>query len=357
MLQVIDRDAIESSGTAQHVPIWRSALAALSANLVGIGLARFAFTPLIPALAAAGWFTPRAATNLGAVNLAGYLGGALLGRRMRAIAGPPIIVRIMLLAVATSFFASEFRSFGFAWFFLWRFVSGYAGGVIMVLAAPTVLAATPINRRGHISGLIFTGVGIGIVLSGTLIPFMLKVGGLKAVWAGLGVIALPLILLSWSGWPPATFPRGVSGDRLVGQVPLRVAALLATYGLNAGGLVPHMLFLVAFVTQGLGRGIDVGSVYWVLLGLGAMIGPILVGRLADRIGFGRTLRAAYILQALVIVLPALTTDDLSLAASSIIIGASIPGVVTLVLGRLHELIHERAKQQRFWGYATTCFAL
>ena len=51
--------------------------AALSANLVGIGLARFARTPLIPVLIAAGWFTPSAAVSLGAANLAGYLAGAL----------------------------------------------------------------------------------------------------------------------------------------------------------------------------------------------------------------------------------------------------------------------------------------
>ena len=36
----------------------RPALAGLSANLVTIGLARFAYTPLIPALVGAAWFTP-----------------------------------------------------------------------------------------------------------------------------------------------------------------------------------------------------------------------------------------------------------------------------------------------------------
>jgi hypothetical protein len=34
----------------------RATIAALCANLVGIGLARFGYTPLIPALIAAGWF-------------------------------------------------------------------------------------------------------------------------------------------------------------------------------------------------------------------------------------------------------------------------------------------------------------
>ena len=51
----------------------RATLAGLGASFVGIGLARFAYTPLIPALIAAHWFAPSAAVYLGAANLAGYL--------------------------------------------------------------------------------------------------------------------------------------------------------------------------------------------------------------------------------------------------------------------------------------------
>src|SRR5258707_15311914 len=60
-------------------PAWQFAAAGLCASLVGLGLARFAYTPLIPALIAAKWFSPPDAVYLGAANLAGYLAGA--GRR------------------------------------------------------------------------------------------------------------------------------------------------------------------------------------------------------------------------------------------------------------------------------------
>ncbi|WP_176510439.1 YbfB/YjiJ family MFS transporter, partial [Pseudomonas urethralis] len=61
---------------APWLPIW----AGLCASLVGIGLARFAYTPLIPALINAHWFANAAVVYLGAANLAGYLVGALIGR-------------------------------------------------------------------------------------------------------------------------------------------------------------------------------------------------------------------------------------------------------------------------------------
>src|SRR5262245_45987901 len=69
--------------------VWLSAAAGLCASLVGLGLARFAYTPLIPALIAAKWFSPAEAVYLGAANLAGYLAGALvageLGKRAGAV--------------------------------------------------------------------------------------------------------------------------------------------------------------------------------------------------------------------------------------------------------------------------------
>jgi predicted MFS family arabinose efflux permease len=73
-----------------------------------------------------------------------------------------------------------------------------------------------------------------------------------------------------------------------------VWALLAAYGLNAAGLVPHMVFLVDFVARFLHRGIEVGAGYWVVFGLGAMAGPLLAGALADRAGFRCSLRLAFL---------------------------------------------------------------
>jgi hypothetical protein len=60
-----------------EVSPWRAPLSALCASLIGIGLSRFAYTPLIPPLVTQHWFSPSQAAYLGAANLAGYLAGAL----------------------------------------------------------------------------------------------------------------------------------------------------------------------------------------------------------------------------------------------------------------------------------------
>jgi MFS family permease len=181
----------------------------LSATLVGIGLARFAYTPLIPALIAAHWFTPSQAIYLGAANLAGYLAGALLARPLVARIPAARLLRMMMALATTAFFACALP-LSFLWFFVWRFAAGLAGGMLMVLAAPTLLPEVPAARRGFAGGIIFTGVGLGIAASGILVPLLLR-SGLVATWCGLGAVAVLLTLVTWSAWPETQ--RAAPADR------------------------------------------------------------------------------------------------------------------------------------------------
>lgn len=341
-----------------ELPVWRGAFSGFCASLVGLGLAQFAYTPLIPALISAHWFTHSQAAYLGAANLAGYLAGALLGRMKTRWAHGAWVLRAMMLLTAASMLACALKDFGFAWAALWRLVSGYTGGAITVLAAPAVLAATPRERRGLVSGAIFAGVGLGIVLSGTLVPFLLKAGGPVGAWIGLGALAFLLTLAAWSGWPGQEASTGGDGnDASKTRMGGAVTALFVEYGLNAIGLVPHIIFFVVFIAQGLGRGLDFGATCWIVFGVGAMIGPPLTGKLADRIGFGPALRLALLVQIAAVALPAFATGTVWLTLSGLVVGAILLGVVGLVLGRIHELIHDSAAQGRAWAYATTAFAL
>ncbi|MCQ0032690.1 YbfB/YjiJ family MFS transporter [Burkholderia glumae] len=344
---------------ARGVQVWRATLSGFCASLVGIGLARFAYTPLLPAIVDAHWFAPSLAAYLGAANLAGYLLGALTGRQAAARAGVTLTLRAMMLLATVAFLACAYP-LSFAWFFGWRLLAGLAGGALMVLAAPTVLQRVPASRRGLTSGVIFMGVGVGVVASGTVVPLLLQ-RGLPATWAGLGLLSLALTALAWHGWPheaaPQAAPAAPARHRHPGATrPLR--ALYAEYALNAAGWVPHMIFLVDYVTRGLGQSLQVGAAYWVLFGIGATLGPVVAGALADRIGFGNALRLAFVLEIGGVAIPALGLGASWLMLSSVVVGAFVTGTVPLVLGRLHELLaHHPARRDPAWRTATAGFAL
>ncbi|MFK4506060.1 MFS transporter [Bradyrhizobium daqingense] len=336
---------------------WRYAIAGLSASLVGLGLARFSYTPLIPALIAAKWFSASDVVYLGAANLAGYLAGALAARALATRIGAIRALRAMMLLATLSFFASA-TPLAFAWFFTWRFLSGFSGGVIMVLAASVILPHISAARRGIVGGVIFAGVGLGVAASGTLVPLLLQ-QGLQQTWYGLGALSAGLTFVSWWNWPAETEAEAAPAHQAKPHHTSSAArALLVQYGLNAVALVPHMVFIVDFVARGLGQGIAAGSRYWVLYGIGAIVGPLVTGHLGDRSGFGPALRAAFLIEAAAVLLPTVSSAPLSLIVSSVVVGGFTPGIVPLVLGRIHELVPHSAEQQRTtWSHATTSFAL
>jgi MFS family permease len=333
----------------------RAGLAGLAATLVGIGIARFAYGPLLPAMVVAGWATPAGAAFIGAANLAGYLAGAMTARRLGGLVRPVTLIRAMLALAALSFFACAVE-LGPIWLSAWRFAAGVAGALLVVLAPPLVLSTAPPERRGILGGVIFTGVGIGVVVSATVVPALLELG-LASTWVGLGIVAAAVAALGWHGWPDSGRLPPVAGTAVWrGRMPAGLPALLTVYGLNALGLVPHMVFLVDFVARGLGAGVAAGAWCWVAFGLGAAVGPLITGRLADRIGFDRAIRLGLAIQILSVGLPLLAVAMPGLLISSLVAGAFTPGIVPLVLGRVQELvpIEERT---RAWGWATTAFAL
>ena len=345
--------------SATHNPrsaIWLPIFAGLSASLVSIGLARFAYTPLIPSLIQAHWFSASDVVYLGAANLVGYLIGALIGHPLARRTSNQTALRLMMLAVTLSFFACAFP-LSVSWFFGWRLLSGIAGGAIMVLVAATVLPHVPASRRGLASGAIFLGIGLGIAGSGTIVPPLLTLG-LQQTWLGLGLLALILTAISWFGWPSAA-PHATTtttADVASTRTNPGVYLLFAQYALMAAGLVPAMVFLVDYVARGLGAGQHVGALIWVMYGIGAIVGPVSYGFLADQLGARPSIRLVLVVQAIAVGLLSICNSFAGLALLAVILGSFPPGIVPLALARVHELVPGHHQQQVVWSRATVSFA-
>lgn len=331
----------------------RATFAALCAVLVGLGMARFAFSPLVPALVSNHWFSASEAAYLGSANFTGYLTGALIAQAVAARFAPANVLRAMMLLAGLSFIASS-QPAPFLWFALWRAAAGISGGLIMVLSATLALQHVPAHRRGLAGGAIFAGVGFGVIVAAIAVPRLIAID-LSLAWEALGGVCLLLAAVTWTSWPPDQ-----AGAVSKGHPPLKAAVLIlfAVYALNAVGLVPHTMFLVDLTARELGYGIDAGAALWVLFGVGAIVGPLAAGRAGDLWGFRPVLLVLLVVQAAAVGAAWISANLWVLSVSAFIMGGCTPGIAPVVLGRVRELIpHDPNGQRAVWSLATTAFAI
>ena len=253
-----------------------------AALLIGMGLGRFSYTPLVPALVENGGLTAAQAGYVGAFNLLGYLVGALAALRVGRALGEVRTLKLCLV-LSLACLAASIPDFGFIWLAFWRFLVGVAVGMIMICALAIVTRHAPPDRLGRATGICFTGVGIAILLSGTLIPILLNIS-LMAAWTGIATLGSVAVLIGFwglSGIPalPADLTRNRSSEK-PGRPPITraVICLIGGQTMFSLGLVPHTIYWVDYIVRGLGRDIGVGGLHWVLFGLGAVSGTYLWGR-------------------------------------------------------------------------------
>lgn len=85
--------------TAQDRP---ALITGIMATLAGIGIARFAYTPLLPAIIQEGWFTASQGAYLGAANLLGYFVGALCAHALSERFSPRLVIGASFAAIASA---------------------------------------------------------------------------------------------------------------------------------------------------------------------------------------------------------------------------------------------------------------
>ena len=329
----------------------------IMATLAGIGIARFAYTPLLPAIIQEGWFTASQGAYLGAANLLGYFIGALAAHSLSERFSPRLVMAASFAGIALSFVLCAGAG-GFLWFFFWRLVSGVAGAILMVVGPSLALAATPPERRTRVGAMVFTGIGFGALLSAFIVPLLLGLS-LTVTWGTLGLLCIAAGLLCDWGVAHLTSPITASsvGNSSTGYAGVKVVVLLVigAYALDAIGFVPHTVFWVDYLARENALGNQAASLQWGIFGLGALCGPFMVGALAHRVGWQGGLMIAFAAKAAAVLLPVFSLALLSQSVSSFMVGAMIPGIVALTSGRLAELVGPTA-HKKLWGQATAAFA-
>ncbi|MBA1145796.1 YbfB/YjiJ family MFS transporter [Ectothiorhodospiraceae bacterium WFHF3C12] len=345
------------STESARLPMGR-VLAGAAAILVGLGLSRFAFPPLMPAMIDAGWFDAPRTAYLGASNLLGYMIGAISAAWFANRVGAARAIHVSMVTVSLSFLLCV-QPAPFVWFFAWRLLSGWAGAVLMVVAASTVLTDTAPERRAMAGAIVFSGSGVGVLGSATLVPWLVGVS-LGWAWFALGALALALTVVTWPAWRddrPIAAETASSQTAAAGQgLPIAVLLVVAAYSVEALGYVPHALFWVDFLAREQGLGMAFASTQWGVFAIGGICGSFLTGWMAHRLGWYGALVAATLIMAAAVGASGLARGFVVASLCSFFVGAMAPGIVSLTSGYLAHLV-PLSVHRRAWGWATAAFAV
>ncbi len=305
-------------------------IAGVCSLLLTAGLARFAYTPLLPIMRDQAGLSYLASGWLATFNYMGYMTGALLASSINQLKVKYHLYHIGLLVAVFSTAAMGLTDHVVIWAIL-RYIAGLTTTCGMLIASGLIMNWLIRHQYKPVLGLHFAGLGLGIVVSGIAVGSMVGHLSWNQQWIALGVLGIVFLIPAWL-WMPSPADIKTDAAHPVQAAPSRkwMTLLIASYFCAGFGYVISATFIVAILEKLpvlAGR----GSWVWVVVGLAAAPSTFLWDRIAARTGQIPALLLAFGLQVVSVILP-VATDDISLnVVSAILYGSTFVGIVSLTL--------------------------
>lgn len=272
-----DAGAVEPVSASLWVPA-RLALGTVAA----LGFARFAYSLLLPAMRDDLHWTFAQAGSLGTAMAAGYLLGSLsIVRVERRFGTARVFVGGLVLTAATLLATALFRDYTIL--LLLRFIAGLVtGGVFIVGFTLAARAGAPSDRSTLFTVIYSSGGGLGMVLSGLLLPPVLAHGwGWSGGWLVLAAMTMVAIALAIPA--VARVPRAADSATIGVSTPLaHLRPILLAYLLYGAGYYALMTFVIVYLrTAGYGHARIVD--FWIVAGLAVSASMFVWGPLLARV--------------------------------------------------------------------------
>jgi predicted MFS family arabinose efflux permease len=332
------------------------ALGLAAGPLVAMGMARFAYALLLPPMRTDLHWTYTEAGAMNTANAVGYLAGAIGSAWLVSHVRLRLLFLVGIVLTAASVLACAATT-SFALLAALRLLGGVCGAITFVTGAALVMHAgtgLPARRATLMLGIYVAGGGLGIAVSGFLLPPLLVAAGWQIGWLALGLVSVVALL------PAALVARSV-GDTAQAAITVgapwpwrRLAALAASYGLFGLGYVGYTTFIVALLQPSLGAGGV--AVFWVVLGLVGAASTVAWGPLLGWFRGGRSLTVLLGMIAVGAAIPVVADGQAAAIASAVLFGGGFLATAAAV-----TVVVRQAAPPYAWGPAvgaiTTVFAL
>jgi predicted MFS family arabinose efflux permease len=324
-----------------------------------MGLGRFAFTPMLPIMLHEGKLELAAGGLLASLNYLGYFVGAVSCAAIGIKASS--MVRGGLLATAALLVGMGLLHSFTSWGVL-RTAAGVMSAWVFVFASGWGLRRLAETNSPTLAGVIYTGPGIGIAMTG-LLGGALGRWGSEAGWIGLGLLALVLIAVIWRVFDDTErAPVGGALARPVATARSGTSAadrsdaiwLVALYGLAGFGYIITATFLPVIARQALPDS-SWPDLFWPLFGLAIIPGALIGARAPTHWDNRLLLAVAYALQALGVVLSVAWPTIGGFALGSLLLGMPFTAITLFAMRDARRLRGNAAAG--LIGYATASYGV
>jgi predicted MFS family arabinose efflux permease len=338
------------------------AIAGLAALAVAMGIGRFAFTPLLPMMQGDAGLTVAQGGWLASANYVGYLLGAMSATALRFPAATAIRGGLIVIGVATLAMGFEHR------FSVWmglRAVAGIANAWVGIFVFAWCLERLAPLDRPLLNGVVFAGVGAGILTVGVLcIALMHAAVGSEEAWIVLGVLSLVIAAAVWAtfetnqtkGTNSAEGASSVAGHPVEGArgwdaESVRLVLCFAAAGY--GYIIPST-FLPVMARQA----IDNPAIFgwsWPVFGAAAMATTLAAAQFARSIGTRRLWMASQLIMATGVALPVVWPGLAAIMVAALLVGGTFM-VITMTSMQEARVVGGR-DPTRLIAAMTAAFAL
>jgi MFS family permease len=317
-------------------------MAGISALILTVGIARFAYTPFLPLMLEQAGLSTLAGGWLATFNYVGYLLGVMLIAWISDLQLKFRLYRLNLVLAVLSTIAMGLTTHEVLWSVL-RLIAGLSSTAGIILAAGFVMSWLKRHQFKGNLGLHFSGLGLGIAIPGLAIVWMNHQLDWAMQWVVMGFFGILFFIPAWR-WMPAPVSQSQQGDKRF-QPPSRswMNLMIAAYFCAGVGYVVSATFIVA-ILEHMPALSGWGDWIWVILGLTAVPSCVVWDKLSNRLGETSALIFSYSIMLVSIVIPALSNSLWFNMLGAILFGGTFAGVVSLMLVFIgHKFPHNPAK--------------
>ncbi len=327
-------------------------------KMTALGFGRFAFPMLLPNMRASLGFNYSEMGLLSGAIMMGYLLFSLIGGVLATRFGPKRIVLASLLCGALSmFFIGRFSGFSPLLFFSFGLGAGAAGSHISMTTMPMTWFEE--KKLGRALGIVTGGTGLGVIVTGLLLPYLLLNLGKEAwrqCWLALALITFLVAVLGWiflreKPGPIRLNPSGPAGAGPSGSKPITLStekkngfdlrAIFIIYFIFGFAYNIYATYFVAHMVEEIRLSEKAAGDIWAIFGWMCMGSGLIWGYVSDRLGRRKALLWNNGIISISVLLPLLLHQTFFLGLSAFLFGATFLGTVTVIAAAIGDQVAEK----------------